>query len=62
MSKDCEFISGCEDIDKLKQSDKLGKTDDSLADQFYEVCTNGVALESESLRCCLRNKYKGDVV
>lgn len=50
-SLDCRFIKKCSEMVKLKESYGRGDPDESLIDQYYELCSCG------GFGCSLRDFY-----
>jgi len=61
----CEYIVFCEDtIRYLEEREEASSSEENkileeLEDQIINLCTHGTELKSNTLRCCLRNKYSG---
>jgi len=52
----CEFLKTCKDTLELEKSQKLGQTDEDLADQYHNLCTRP-GIRTGELHCTLRYKY-----
>ena len=54
----CEYLDSCSDMKKLIQSQIMGEVDENLADQYFELCSNGAALKDGTITCSLWENYR----